>query len=115
MTLFKATLSYTPSFLPNLQGYFCSHSAAKLATTIKEKQVQNVAHLQSTILDYKKHYNKKRIPGNEIQPRDLVLLSTKNPLDIIASCKFQPCFIRPFQNVEKIGNTAFILSHPEIF
>ncbi|KAJ9051924.1 hypothetical protein DSO57_1039294 [Entomophthora muscae] len=68
MTPFQANLGYTPSFLPNLQGYFCSQSAAKLATTIKETQAQLVSHLQSAILDYKKHCNKKRIPGSEIQP-----------------------------------------------
>ncbi|KAJ9087759.1 hypothetical protein DSO57_1030128 [Entomophthora muscae] len=79
MTLFQENLGYTPSFLlPDLQGYFCSQSAAKIATTIKETQTQLVVHLKSAILDYKKHYNKKRIPGNKIQPSDLVLLSTKN-------------------------------------
>ncbi|KAJ9055450.1 hypothetical protein DSO57_1003947 [Entomophthora muscae] len=88
MTLFQANLGYTPSFLSNLQGYFCSQSAAKLATTIKETQAQLVSHLQSAILDYKKHCNKKRIPGSEIQPSNLVLLSTKNLLAIIASYKF---------------------------
>ncbi|KAJ9071114.1 hypothetical protein DSO57_1000788 [Entomophthora muscae] len=55
MTLFQENLSYTPSFLPDLQGYFCSQSVAKLATAIKETQTQLVAHLQSAILDYKKH------------------------------------------------------------
>ncbi|KAJ9067618.1 hypothetical protein DSO57_1037341 [Entomophthora muscae] len=79
-----------PSFLPDLQGYFCSQSAAKLTTTIKETQAQLVVHLQSTILDYKKHYNKKRIPDNKIQPNNSVLLSTKNLTVIIASCKFRP-------------------------
>ncbi|KAJ9082708.1 hypothetical protein DSO57_1002225 [Entomophthora muscae] len=62
MTPFQANLGYTPSFLPDLQGYFCSQSTAKLAITIKETQTQLVAHLQSSILDYNKHYNKKRIP-----------------------------------------------------
>ncbi|KAJ9073172.1 hypothetical protein DSO57_1019392 [Entomophthora muscae] len=58
MTLFQANLGYTLSFLPDLQGYFCSQSAAKLATTIKEIQTQLVAHLHSAILDYKKYYEK---------------------------------------------------------
>ncbi|KAJ9083892.1 hypothetical protein DSO57_1029893 [Entomophthora muscae] len=93
-------------------GYFCSQSAAKFATAIKETQTQLVAHLQSAILDYKKHYDKKRIPGNVIQPSKLVLLSTKNLPVIITSHKFRPCFIRPFQVVEKIGNTTFRLSLP---
>ncbi|KAJ9063993.1 hypothetical protein DSO57_1035048 [Entomophthora muscae] len=88
MTPSQANLGYTPSFLPDFQGYFHSQSAAKLATKIKETQAQLVAHLQSTILDYKKHYNKKIIPGNEIQPSNLVLLLTKNLPLIIASCKF---------------------------
>ncbi|KAJ9049563.1 hypothetical protein DSO57_1023137 [Entomophthora muscae] len=101
MTLFQANLGYTPSFLPDLEGYFCSQSAAQLATTIKEAQAQ-----LSAILEYKKYYNKKRIPGNKIQPKDLVLLSTKNLSVIIASRKFRSCFIRPFQVVEKIGNTT---------
>ncbi|KAJ9055162.1 hypothetical protein DSO57_1007074 [Entomophthora muscae] len=70
MTLFQASLCYASSFLPELQGYFCSQSAPKLATTIKETQTQLVAHLQSAILDYKRHYDKKRIPGNNIQPCD---------------------------------------------
>ncbi|KAJ9076866.1 hypothetical protein DSO57_1022071 [Entomophthora muscae] len=87
MTPFQANLGYTPSFLPDLQSYFCSQSAAKLATRIKETQAQIVAHLQSSILDYKKHYDKKRTPGNEIHPKDLVLLSTKNLLVIVASRK----------------------------
>ncbi|KAJ9068393.1 hypothetical protein DSO57_1029122 [Entomophthora muscae] len=69
-----------------MQGYFRSQSAAELATTIKETQNQLVFHLQSAILDYKKHYNKKRIPGYKIQPSNLVLLSTKNLLVIVASC-----------------------------
>ncbi|KAJ9057640.1 hypothetical protein DSO57_1020631 [Entomophthora muscae] len=56
MTPFQANLSYTPSFLPDLQGYFCSQSVAKLATAIKETQTQLVAHPQSAVLDYKKHY-----------------------------------------------------------
>ncbi|KAJ9062802.1 hypothetical protein DSO57_1006869 [Entomophthora muscae] len=85
MTLFQANLGYTPSFLPDLQSYFCSKSAAKISTEIKKTQTQLVVHLQSAILDYKKHYNKKRIPGHEIQPEDLVLLSTKNLLVIVAS------------------------------
>ncbi|KAJ9081951.1 hypothetical protein DSO57_1009407 [Entomophthora muscae] len=38
MTLFQANLGYTPFFLPDLQGYFCSHSAAELATAIKKTQ-----------------------------------------------------------------------------
>ncbi|KAJ9085651.1 hypothetical protein DSO57_1011800 [Entomophthora muscae] len=74
MTLFQANLSCTPSSLLDLQGYFCSQSAVKLATTIKETQTQLVAHLQSAILDYKKHYSKKRITSNKIQPSNLVLL-----------------------------------------
>ncbi|KAJ9055069.1 hypothetical protein DSO57_1008106 [Entomophthora muscae] len=45
ITLFQENLSYTPSFLPDLQGYFCSKSAAKLSTTIKETQAQFVVHL----------------------------------------------------------------------
>ncbi|KAJ9085335.1 hypothetical protein DSO57_1015146 [Entomophthora muscae] len=89
MTLLQASLGYTPSFLPSflpdLQGYFCSQSAAKLATTIKETKTQLLAYLQSAILDYKKHYNKKKIPGDKIQPEDLVRLSTKNLPVIIAS------------------------------
>ncbi|KAJ9048991.1 hypothetical protein DSO57_1029163 [Entomophthora muscae] len=64
MTLFQENLGFTPFFLPNLQGYFLSQSIAKLAIKIKETQAQIVAHLQSAILDYKKRYNKKRIPGN---------------------------------------------------
>ncbi|KAJ9074938.1 hypothetical protein DSO57_1001412 [Entomophthora muscae] len=64
MTLFQENLGYTPSFLLVLQGYFCSQSAAELATKIKETQTQLFAHLQSAILDYKKHYDKKRVPGN---------------------------------------------------
>ncbi|KAJ9084483.1 hypothetical protein DSO57_1023943 [Entomophthora muscae] len=59
MTLFQENLGYTPSFLPDLQGHFCSQSAAKLASEIKETQTQLVAHLHSAILDYKKHYDKK--------------------------------------------------------
>ncbi|KAJ9058509.1 hypothetical protein DSO57_1011657 [Entomophthora muscae] len=87
MTPFQANLGYTPPFLPDLQGYFCSQSASKLATRINKTQTQLVAHLQSAILDYKDHYNKKRIPGNKIQPEDLTLLSTKNLPVIVASCK----------------------------
>ncbi|KAJ9060345.1 hypothetical protein DSO57_1031844 [Entomophthora muscae] len=78
MTLSQANLGYTPSFLPDLQGYFHSQSAAKLAAAIKETQAQLAAHLQSAILDYKKHYNKKQIPCNKIWPSNSVLLSTKN-------------------------------------
>ncbi|KAJ9068661.1 hypothetical protein DSO57_1026366 [Entomophthora muscae] len=85
MTLFQENLGYTPSFLPDLQGYFFSQSAAKLATKIKETKTQIVFHLQSAILDYKKHYNKKRVPDNKIQPSDLVLLSTKNLPVIVTS------------------------------
>ncbi|KAJ9081897.1 hypothetical protein DSO57_1010107 [Entomophthora muscae] len=66
MTPFQANLGYTPSFLPDLQRHFRSQSAAELATKIKETQTQLVVHLQSAILDYKKHYNKKRVPGNKI-------------------------------------------------
>ncbi|KAJ9070976.1 hypothetical protein DSO57_1002191 [Entomophthora muscae] len=95
MTPFQAKLGYTPSFLPDLQGYFCSKFAAKLATTIKETQTQLVAHLQSAILDYKKHYNKRRIPSNKIQPSNSLLLSTKNLPVIIASCKFAPALLEP--------------------
>ncbi|KAJ9051640.1 hypothetical protein DSO57_1002775 [Entomophthora muscae] len=87
MTLLQENLGYTPFFLPDLKSYFRSQSVAKLATEIRETQNQIVAHLQPAILDYKKHYDKKITPGNEIQPEDLVLLSTKNLPVIVASCK----------------------------
>ncbi|KAJ9076871.1 hypothetical protein DSO57_1022075 [Entomophthora muscae] len=95
MTLFQANLGYTPSFLPDLQSYFRSQSAAELATEIKETQTQLVAHLHSAILDYKKHYDKKRIPGDEIQLNNSVLLSTKNLPVIAAFRKLCPTSLDP--------------------
>ncbi|KAJ9049995.1 hypothetical protein DSO57_1018723 [Entomophthora muscae] len=101
MTPFQENLRYTPSFLPDLKvcSQTCHHNQGNTSPAC--------FHIQPAILDYKKHYNKKRIPGNEIQPSNLVLLSTKNLLVIIALRKFQPWFIGPIQVVEKIGNTTF--------